>query len=309
MDISTQDIWTLFMPPGAAARVSVRHRAPVLPPLSVAVLLVLLWMPAVGRLVIYAVCTLRVLDADESGEISLEEFVEGCMQLQGPAQSVQLARMRYEAKITRQEIKRAEEPAEEAPVKKKKKKDSRSMMLSSIIGGFLDPAFRSLVQGASLCISAATSSLQRPQSKEVISREFNLRLGGWFPALKWLIKEFRLRIGYETPDEEAGIRFWIRQFSPGERHAAEAPSEPASWVWPTADEPVLPATKQEVRQARTWTLEQVERQMTSFFELKRQLCPSMPILVPLKELRLHHVKTGRATSPEQMRLHRKEDHT
>ncbi|CAE7839609.1 unnamed protein product [Symbiodinium sp. CCMP2592] len=49
----------------------------------------------------------------------------------------------------------------------------------------------------------ATSSLQRPQSKEVISREFNLRLGGWFPALKWLIKEFRLRIGYETPDEEA----------------------------------------------------------------------------------------------------------
>lgn len=60
MDISTQDIWTLFM----------------------------------------------VLDADESGEISLEEFVEGCMQLQGPAQSVQLARMRYETKITRQEIKR-----------------------------------------------------------------------------------------------------------------------------------------------------------------------------------------------------------
>ena len=60
--------------------------------------------------------------------------------------------------------------------------------------------------------------------------------------------------------------------------------------------------------------------MTSFFELKRQLCPSMrapeipgpgpgdqepavarklkctgarPILVPLKELRLHHVKVDR----------------
>ncbi|CAE7616656.1 scn4ab [Symbiodinium natans] len=60
MDISTQDIWTLFM----------------------------------------------VLDADESGEISLEEFVEGCMQLQGPAQSVQLARMRYESKIARQEIRK-----------------------------------------------------------------------------------------------------------------------------------------------------------------------------------------------------------
>ncbi|OLP41077.1 hypothetical protein AK812_SmicGene48789, partial [Symbiodinium microadriaticum] len=39
MDISTQDIWTLFM----------------------------------------------VIDADGSGEISLEEFVFGCMQLQGPA--------------------------------------------------------------------------------------------------------------------------------------------------------------------------------------------------------------------------------
>mmetsp|Transcript_115608 Transcript_115608/g.274763 ORF Transcript_115608/g.274763 Transcript_115608/m.274763 type:complete len:95 (+) Transcript_115608:70-354(+) len=74
----------------------------------------------------------------------------------------------------------------------------------------------------------ATSSLQRPHNKEVISREFNLRMGGWFPAMKWLIKEFRLRIGYETPDEEAGIRFWIRQFSPGEHHVAEAPSEPAS---------------------------------------------------------------------------------
>ena len=49
---------------------------------------------------------LRVLDADESGEISLEEFVEGCMQLQGPAQSVQLARMRYENKITRQEVRK-----------------------------------------------------------------------------------------------------------------------------------------------------------------------------------------------------------
>ena len=70
-------------------------------------------MPAVGRLVIYAVCTLRVLDADESGEISLEEFVEGCMQLQGPAQSVQLARMRYEAKITRQEIKRVFDEVQE----------------------------------------------------------------------------------------------------------------------------------------------------------------------------------------------------
>ena len=39
-----------------------------------------------------------------SGEISFEEFVSGCMQLQGPAQSVQLARMRYENKVMRQEL-------------------------------------------------------------------------------------------------------------------------------------------------------------------------------------------------------------
>jgi len=60
MDISTQDIWTLFL----------------------------------------------ILDADGSGEISFEEFVSGCMQLQGPAQSVQLARMRYENKVMRQELRR-----------------------------------------------------------------------------------------------------------------------------------------------------------------------------------------------------------
>ena len=46
----------------------------------------------------------RILDADGSGEISFEEFVSGCMQLQGPAQSVQLARMRYENKVMRQEL-------------------------------------------------------------------------------------------------------------------------------------------------------------------------------------------------------------
>ena len=59
----------------------------------------------------------------------------------------------------------------------------------------------------------------------------------------------------------------------------------------------------------------IEGQMTSFFELKRQLCPSTlapeiavmepvvarkcsgarPILVPLKELRLHYVKAGLAS--------------
>eukprot|EP00439_Symbiodinium_sp_Y106_P073875 s574_g14.t1 len=59
MDISTQDIWTLFM----------------------------------------------VIDADGSGEISLEEFVLGCMQLQGPAKGLQIARMSYENTIMREELK------------------------------------------------------------------------------------------------------------------------------------------------------------------------------------------------------------
>lgn len=59
MDISTQDIWTLFM----------------------------------------------VIDADGSGEISLEEFVFGCMQLQGPAKGLQIARMSYENTIMREELK------------------------------------------------------------------------------------------------------------------------------------------------------------------------------------------------------------
>ncbi|CAE7360806.1 Cacna1h, partial [Symbiodinium sp. CCMP2456] len=45
MDISTKDIWTLFM----------------------------------------------LIDADESGEISIDEFVAGCIEIQGPAKSIQLA--------------------------------------------------------------------------------------------------------------------------------------------------------------------------------------------------------------------------
>ena len=31
----------------------------------------------------------------ESGEISMDEFVAGCMQLEGPAKSLHLARMRH----------------------------------------------------------------------------------------------------------------------------------------------------------------------------------------------------------------------
>ncbi|CAK9086009.1 Cation channel sperm-associated protein 1 (CatSper1) [Durusdinium trenchii] len=47
-----------------------------------------------------------IIDQDESGEITLDEFVSGCMQLHGPAKSLQMAKMSYENKVTRQEIKR-----------------------------------------------------------------------------------------------------------------------------------------------------------------------------------------------------------
>jgi len=60
MNISTQDVWTLFM----------------------------------------------VVDADASGEISLDEFVFGCQQLQGPAKGLQVARMSYENTVMRQELRK-----------------------------------------------------------------------------------------------------------------------------------------------------------------------------------------------------------
>lgn len=46
-----------------------------------------------------------VIDADRSGFIDLDEFVQGCLQLHGPAKSLQLAKMSFENKITRQAIK------------------------------------------------------------------------------------------------------------------------------------------------------------------------------------------------------------
>lgn len=46
-----------------------------------------------------------LIDADHNGIVDLEEFVQGCMQLRGPAKSLQLAKMAYENKLTRQAIK------------------------------------------------------------------------------------------------------------------------------------------------------------------------------------------------------------
>jgi len=47
----------------------------------------------------------RIIDSDQSGLIDLEEFVQGCMQLHGPAKSIHIAKMSHENKITRQAIK------------------------------------------------------------------------------------------------------------------------------------------------------------------------------------------------------------
>eukprot|EP00434_Breviolum_minutum_P022440 symbB.v1.2.019806.t1/scaffold1628.1/size108896/3 len=68
----------------------------------------------------------------------------------------------------------------------------------------------------------------------------------------------------------------------------------------------MKATKSEVQQARSWRLQDLERSITHFFDLRRRLCPKTPILVPLNELRLHSVQTQFSSTPEQIRLHLKE---
>ena len=39
-----------------------------------------------------------LLDQDKSGSIDLDEFVSGCLQLHGPAKSMQMAKMSFENK-------------------------------------------------------------------------------------------------------------------------------------------------------------------------------------------------------------------
>lgn len=56
---------------------------------------------------VWTLCML--LDSDKNGRIDLEEFVSGCMQLHGPAKSLQLAKMSFENKLTRRAIKQLTE--------------------------------------------------------------------------------------------------------------------------------------------------------------------------------------------------------
>ncbi|CAK9048144.1 Probable voltage-dependent R-type calcium channel subunit alpha-1E (DOE-1) (Voltage-gated calcium channel subunit alpha Cav2.3) [Durusdinium trenchii] len=48
----------------------------------------------------------RIMDQDGSGEISFEEFISGCMTLQGPAQSIQVEDLRHQTMILRKDIQR-----------------------------------------------------------------------------------------------------------------------------------------------------------------------------------------------------------
>lgn len=56
---------------------------------------------------VWTLCIL--LDTDRSGTIDLEEFVTGCMQLHGPAKSMQLAQMRFENRGSRRILKQLQQ--------------------------------------------------------------------------------------------------------------------------------------------------------------------------------------------------------
>eukprot|EP00435_Cladocopium_sp_Y103_P045451 s1298_g13.t1 len=45
-----------------------------------------------------------LLDSDMTGLLDIDDFVNGCMQLRGPAKSLQVAKMSYENKLTRSAI-------------------------------------------------------------------------------------------------------------------------------------------------------------------------------------------------------------
>lgn len=47
-----------------------------------------------------------IMDHDQTGLVNLEEFVSGCLQGRGPAKSIQLVKMSYENKVTRQALKK-----------------------------------------------------------------------------------------------------------------------------------------------------------------------------------------------------------
>eukprot|EP00913_Durusdinium_trenchii_P023614 g22186.t1 len=81
-----------------------------------------------------------LLDADKSGLLDLDEFVEGCMQLHGPAKSLQVAKMSHENKVARQQLQELREGLEEEAVPWSRRRnvtlDGVSMPLGIVIGNW-----------------------------------------------------------------------------------------------------------------------------------------------------------------------------
>eukprot|EP00397_Hematodinium_sp_SG-2012_P001066 GEMP01001067.1.p1 GENE.GEMP01001067.1~~GEMP01001067.1.p1 ORF type:complete len:974 (+),score=262.37 GEMP01001067.1:1468-4389(+) len=117
-------------------------------------------------------------------------------------------------------------------------------------------------------------SLQAQPDEKVVN-SFRSMMGDWYILLKWLCKEFRLKIGFEMPDEEAGIQFWIdnyegRPFDIGDENQ----------YFTTHDEPNVPATAGERNVANSWSRSDVVHRLYQFWEIKRKIWPH-PILAPL----------------------------
>merc|ERR1712224_483211 len=70
---------------------------------------VLAHLHTLGLEVHEAVGLFRLLDVDESHEVSIDEFVVGCMRLKGGAKSIDLATLMYENKKMLDRIVRFEE--------------------------------------------------------------------------------------------------------------------------------------------------------------------------------------------------------
>lgn len=142
------------------------------------------------------------------------------------------------------------------------------------------------------------ASIQQYQDlPEGLKAALDAELGPWLLPLTWLIKEFRLHVGYETPDEEAGICFWIDRY---ERRRGPRPADLTASPgahWPTATEPALPGTPDEVQQATLWPREAAEKKLVQLFSFRQKRCPSLRILVPL-----HTAKgAARKWSPKRLR--------
>merc|ERR1711937_184734 len=64
---------------------------------------------AIGLEVNEALGLFKLLDVDETNEVSIQEFVVGCMRLKGGAKSIDLATLMYENKRTMERFKTFED--------------------------------------------------------------------------------------------------------------------------------------------------------------------------------------------------------